>query len=69
MSVKPVAHLPVGTVTSHIRILREQKVLLDSDLAALYGVTTNVLVQQSSVMPTAFPATSCFSSTPQSGKL
>ena len=33
------------SVTSHIRVLREQKVLLDTDLAVLYGVKTSVLVQ------------------------
>lgn len=35
----------VASVTSHIRVLREQKVLLDTDLAGLYGVKTSVLVQ------------------------
>lgn len=35
----------VASVTSHIRVLREQKVLLDADLAVLYGVKTSVLVQ------------------------
>jgi hypothetical protein len=35
----------VASATSHIRVLREQKVLLDADLAVLYGVKTSVLVQ------------------------
>lgn len=35
----------VASVTSHIRVLRDQKVLLDADLAELYGVKTGVLVQ------------------------
>jgi hypothetical protein len=30
--------LPLEAITHHIVVLREQKVLLDSDLAALYGV-------------------------------
>ena len=34
------ALLPLESVTQSILVLRGQKVLLDSDLAALYGVTT-----------------------------
>ena len=33
------------SIEDHILIIRNQKVLLDADLAALYGVTTRVLVQ------------------------
>jgi ORF6N domain len=32
-------------IASHILLLREQRVMLDADLAALYGVETKVLVQ------------------------
>ncbi len=32
--------LPLEAITARICVLREQRVLLDSDLAALYGVTT-----------------------------
>lgn len=32
-------------VASHIRVIREQKILLDTDLANMYGVTTGGLVQ------------------------
>lgn len=39
------ARLPVGTITNHILIIRDHKVLLDADLARLYGVQTRVLVQ------------------------
>jgi ORF6N domain len=31
-------------ITPHILSLREQRVMLDTDLAALYGVETKVLV-------------------------
>lgn len=45
MSPKPATHLPVESAASHIRVVRDQKVLLDTDLAELYGVPTKVLVQ------------------------
>lgn len=38
--------LPLDAVTQRIFILRDQKVLLDSDLAALYGVATRRLNEQ-----------------------
>ncbi|MBI2286514.1 MAG: ORF6N domain-containing protein [Nitrosomonadales bacterium] len=37
--------LPLETITHRILLLREQKVLLDADLATLYGVETRVLLQ------------------------
>ena len=37
--------LPLETITHRILLLREHKVLLDADLAALYGVETKVLLQ------------------------
>jgi hypothetical protein len=37
--------IPAERIGSRIFVLRGQKVLLDEDLAALYGVTTKVLVQ------------------------
>lgn len=37
--------LPVETVKGKIYLIRGQKVLLDSDLAELYGVETKVLNQ------------------------
>jgi len=36
---------PLDSIGAHILILRGQKVLLDSTLAVLYGVTTKVLLQ------------------------
>ena len=38
--------LPLETVTQRIVLLRGQKVLLDSDLAALYGVPTKRFNEQ-----------------------
>jgi len=37
--------IPAERIESRILLIREQKVILDSDLAALYGVETRVLVQ------------------------
>lgn len=38
--------LPLETITQRIVVVREQKVLLDSDLAALYGVETRRFNEQ-----------------------
>jgi hypothetical protein len=38
--------LPLEAITQRIVVLREQKVLIDSDLAALYGVETRRLNEQ-----------------------
>ena len=38
-------HVPVERITRSIRVLRGQRVLLDAELAALYGVTTKQLNQ------------------------
>ncbi len=50
------ASLPLETITQRIVLLRGQKVLLDSDLAALYGVTTSSLVQAVKRNADRFPA-------------
>ncbi len=39
------ADYPLASIASKILVLRGQKVMLDADLAALYGVETRVLVQ------------------------
>jgi hypothetical protein len=47
-AVKPnrkAANVPIEQITGAIVIVRGHKVLLDSDLAGLYGVTTKVLIQ------------------------
>lgn len=45
-SKKRIAVVPVERITKSILVLRGQRVLLDSELAALYGVTTARLNQQ-----------------------
>lgn len=42
-------------IQSHILALREQRVMLDADLAQLYGVETRVLVQAVKRNPARFP--------------
>lgn len=44
-AITPVESLATGTITKHIVVMRHHKVLLDTDLAELYGVPTKVLVQ------------------------
>lgn len=45
MAKKKVELLPVERIESRIMLIRGEKVLLDADLAELYGVTTKVLNQ------------------------
>lgn len=45
MNAVTTVRMPLGAIASPIRLIREQKVLLDADLAELYGVPTKVLVQ------------------------
>jgi hypothetical protein len=49
------ALLPAG-IEPHILVLREQRVMLDADLARLYGVETRVLVQAVKRNLARFPA-------------
>lgn len=42
----PIASLPLETITKRIVIVRKHKVLIDSDLAALYGVPTKRFNEQ-----------------------
>lgn len=44
-AITPIESLATGTITKHIVVMRNHKVLLDTDLAELYGVPTKVLVQ------------------------
>jgi ORF6N domain len=46
MPSAPTPDLTLQTITQRICVLREQKVLLDADLAALYGVDTRRLNEQ-----------------------
>ena len=43
--MKNVSLIPIEKITSKIYLIRKEKVMLDSDLAELYGVETKVLVQ------------------------
>lgn len=53
---KPAARLAVGAIASRILVLRGQRVLLDADLAALYGVPTKRLNEQVKRNRARFPA-------------
>jgi hypothetical protein len=48
--------VPIKRVAQNIRYVRRQKVILDFDLAALYGVTTKALNQAVKRNATRFPA-------------
>ena len=52
----PAVSLPLETITQRILILRNQKVLVDTDLAALYGVTTKRFNEQVKRNLERFPA-------------
>lgn len=56
--------LPPGSITQRIVVLRRQKVLLDADLAALYGVPTKRLNEQVKRNIERFHPTSCSCSPP-----
>ncbi len=45
MTSKSLVPVPAERIEKAILLIRKQKVMLDSDLAALYGVETKVLVQ------------------------
>lgn len=47
--------VPVESITSRIFLIRGQKVMLDCDLAELYGVKTERLIQQVHRNPARFP--------------
>ena len=47
-------------VENLIYVIRGQQVMLDRDLAKLYGVETKVLTKRSNVISNVFPRISCF---------
>jgi len=49
-------------LTQLVHVVRAQRVLLDSDLGRLYGVSTKALVQAVKRNAERFPAASCFAS-------
>ncbi len=57
--------LPLEAITQRIVMLREQKVLIDADLAALYGVQTRRLNEQVRRNQARFPADFIFELTPE----
>jgi len=62
--MKPAA-IPVREIADHIRLIRQQRVILDSDLAALYGVVTKALNQAVKRNADRFPADFLLRLTPQ----
>jgi hypothetical protein len=56
---------PVERIGRAIRLLRGEKVILDADLAELYGVETRVLVQAVKRNPERFPEDFLFQLTPE----
>jgi hypothetical protein len=56
---KTAALVPIERITQSILILRGHKVLVDSDLAALYGVETGVLIQAVNATATDSRKISC----------
>ena len=58
---KTSAIVPVERIESRILLIRGHKVLLDSDLAQLYGVTTKRLNEQVKRNQERFPADFMFS--------
>ena len=55
---KPTA--PTRPIDRHIRVIRGQRVMLDSDLAALYGVETRALTQAVRRNTDRFPSSFMF---------
>ncbi len=52
--------LPIERIVSQIYLIRDQKVMLDSDLAALYGVQTGALTRAMKRNRERFPEDFCF---------
>jgi len=63
------AHVPVEQITRAILVLRRHRVLLDSELAALYGVETRVLNQAVRRNAERFPEDFRFQLTPAERRL
>lgn len=53
--------MPVERIQQSILFIRDQKVLLDQDLAVIYGVTTGQLIRQVKRNPSRFPDDFMFS--------
>lgn len=55
--------LPIERILQSILVLRGEKVMLDADLAAMYGVETKALIQAVKRNPERFPADFMFQMT------
>jgi hypothetical protein len=66
---RALARTPIERVEKAILVIREEKVILDSDLAKLYGVTTARLNQQVRRNPERFPVDFMFQLTGRSTNL
>jgi len=62
---KPLEIIPVERIAHSIYLIRDEKVMLDSDLAELYGVPTKVLLQAVKRNPERFPNDFMFQLAPQ----
>ena len=65
MTTKTRAIVPAARIESHILLIRGHKVLLDSDLAALYQVSTSRLNEQVKRNHERFPGDFMFQLTPE----
>jgi len=65
----PVVDIGAERVGQFILVIRRQRVLLDEDLAALYGVETRVLLQAVKRNLERFPADFMFELSAPSGRL
>jgi hypothetical protein len=61
--------LPLETITHRIVVVRGQKVLLDSDLATLYGVETKRFNEAVKRNLARFPADFMFQLSPKSSRV
>lgn len=57
--------LPVERILQSILVLRGEKVMLDADLAAMYGVETGALVRAVKRNPERFPSDFMFQLSPE----
>jgi hypothetical protein len=60
MPSAPSAELPASALADRIHFIRGERVMLDVDLARLYGATTARLNQQVKRNPARFPPTFMF---------
>ncbi len=64
-TTKPNVPVPVERIEQAIHVVRGQRVMLDSDLASLYGVPTRALIQAVKRNLDRFPGDFAYQLTPQ----